>query len=112
MVKIIETAPLSSFLFGRLFGLEDPLHGEEAGGEGEGEVLHFGEEVQDGVAVGGGPEFIQWDAGGGDGLDAEAGVVEEVGGGVFGEELEVSAVEDAAVHFGEMAEKATEQKTG
>ena len=79
------------------------MEGEESGEEFYGEVLGARHRVEDEAAFASLPQFVEGNAGGGGAFDAEAGGCQEVGGGFFGEEVEVGAVEGAAVHFGEVA---------
>jgi hypothetical protein len=81
------------------------LEGEESGEEFDGEVLGAQGGVEEGGAFAAFPEFIQGDAGGGGAFDVEAGSAEQIRGGFAGEEVEVGAVEGAAVHPGEVAEE-------
>ena len=79
------------------------MEGEESREEAHGEVLGARQHVEEDVAFASLPQFVEGDARRGDAFDAEAGAVEQVGGGFAGEEVEVRAVEGAAVHFGEAA---------
>jgi len=79
------------------------LEGEEAGGDVDQGVLHAGGGFEEEMGFAASPEFVERDWGGEDLFDAEAGIAEEVLGGVAGVEVEVGAVEGSAVHVGKLA---------
>jgi len=84
-------------------GQEDPLECEEAGREIDEHMLEAEEGFEEGAILSSSPDLIEGDACGEDLLDAEASFAEQMAGGLAGVEMEVSTVEDAAVHHGEAA---------